>query len=93
MIWSLSGFGFDNFFPGKIWLWGLPSQFWREVRILKDLGFEMCNASNDMFWMRDMETDKTSRKLTQNSTKSHGKGHAGNNIERQEKIYLDQREN
>jgi len=39
--------------------------------------------------MQNMETDKANRKLTQNSTKSHGEGDVRNNTERQVKIKLD----
>ena len=34
------------------------------------------------FHVSNMETDETSRKLTQNSTKSHGEGHVRNNTKR-----------
>ena len=50
----------------------------------------MRNTSHEIR-IRDVETDKKSRELTQNSTKSHGKGYVRDNTKGQEKIHIDQR--
>ena len=47
----------------------------------------MHNSSHDI-WVRNMDTDKANRELTQNSTKSHGEGAVRNNTKRQKKINL-----
>ena len=57
---------------------------------LKRKTLSMRNTSHDIR-MRNMETDKANRKLTQNSAKDHGESNVRNNTKRLKKINLDKR--
>ena len=58
---------------------------------LKRKIYNQCVITSHDIWVRNTETDKANRELTQNSTKGNGKGNVKINTRRQEKINLDQR--